>query len=53
MEPTTPWKFDCAELARRNSHGVSRDKIEKMLTRYDHNVTIDAILASQPPGRDR
>jgi predicted kinase len=53
LEPSTPWKFDCAELARRNSHGVPHDKIERMLERYEHHITVESILASQPPNKDR
>ena len=54
VEPTTPWRFNPSELARRNSHGVPQDKIEKMLERYQHGVTVDSILASsRKPTRER
>ena len=53
VEPTTPWRFNPSELARRNSHGVPRDKIEKMLERYEHGVTVDSILARRKPTRER
>ena len=34
-------------LCRRNSHGVSRQHLEKMLERYDHRVTLESIIVSQ------
>ncbi|MDD3925690.1 MAG: AAA family ATPase [bacterium] len=34
-EPDTLWKFDAAELARRNRHGVSEEAIGKMLDRWE------------------
>ncbi len=34
-EPDTPWKFDVDELTKRNTHGVPRETIEKMLKRWE------------------
>ena len=53
VEPSTAWRFDPVELARRNSHGVPQEKIEKMLERYEHSVTVGSILAAHVPTRDR
>ena len=36
---------------RRNSHGVPRQSLEKMLERYDHRVTLATIITSQQPER--
>ncbi|XP_066286594.1 NEDD4-binding protein 2-like [Branchiostoma lanceolatum] len=43
-EPSTPWKFKVGELSRRNSHGVAKETIKKMLDRYDKNVTVESIM---------
>lgn len=34
LEPSVPWAQSVAQLAQRNQHGVPRDKIAKMLERY-------------------
>ncbi|XP_066945759.1 NEDD4-binding protein 2-like [Macrobrachium rosenbergii] len=46
LEPETSWKFNVKELARRNSHGVPKDKIKEMRERYEKNVEIEDIIAS-------
>lgn len=33
-EPETPWKFNAEELARRNTHGVPKAIIEKLLSKW-------------------
>ncbi|KAM4794813.1 NEDD4-binding protein 2-like 1 [Rhinophrynus dorsalis] len=48
-EPDTSWKFNVRELARRNSHGVPRDKIQRMKDVYEHNVTFRSVLHSEKP----
>ncbi|XP_015273829.1 PREDICTED: NEDD4-binding protein 2 [Gekko japonicus] len=48
-EPDTWWKFKPKELERRNIHGVSKEKIKKMLERYERCLTISAILNSSVP----
>ncbi|XP_006879698.1 PREDICTED: NEDD4-binding protein 2-like 1 [Elephantulus edwardii] len=50
-EPDTRWKFNVAELARKNVHGVPRDKIQRMKQRYEHGVTFHSVLHAQKPGR--
>ncbi|KAE8627332.1 hypothetical protein XENTR_v10006946 [Xenopus tropicalis] len=49
LEPSTRWKFNVAELARRNSHGVPREKIQRMKDVYDHNVTFQTVLHAEKP----
>ncbi|XP_060102265.1 NEDD4-binding protein 2 [Heteronotia binoei] len=48
-EPDTWWKFKPKELERRNIHGVTKEKIKKMLERYEHCLTVSTILNSSMP----
>nr|XP_056711819.1 NEDD4-binding protein 2 [Euleptes europaea] len=48
-EPDTWWKFKPKELERRNIHGVSKEKIKKMLERYERCLTVNSILNSSMP----
>jgi len=48
-EPNTPWKFDVEELAKRNTHGVPKDIIEKMIQKWEPDVTLDDIMKSEKP----
>ncbi|KAF1590747.1 NEDD4-binding protein 2, partial [Eudyptes moseleyi] len=50
-EPDTWWKFKPKELERRNIHGVSKEKIKRMLERYEHCLTVSSILDSSVPDR--
>ncbi|NXF06692.1 N4BP2 protein, partial [Smithornis capensis] len=50
-EPDTWWKFKPKELERRNIHGVSREKIKKMLERYERCLTVRSILDSSVPDK--
>ncbi|NXI99928.1 N42L1 protein, partial [Psophia crepitans] len=52
QEPDTPWKFNVQELARRNTHRVPRQKIQRMKEEYEHNVTFHSVLHSEKPRRD-
>ncbi|NXP43854.1 N42L1 protein, partial [Heliornis fulica] len=52
QEPDTPWKFSVRELARRNTHHVPREKIQRMKEQYEHNVTFHSVLHAQEPSRD-
>ncbi|NXC66442.1 N4BP2 protein, partial [Anhinga anhinga] len=45
-EPHTWWKFKPKELERRNIHGVSKEKIKRMLEQYEHCLTVSSILDS-------
>lgn len=46
LEPDTPWKFNVKVLALRNKHHVHKYKIAKMKERYQHDITVEKILAS-------
>ncbi|XP_045140093.1 NEDD4-binding protein 2 [Echinops telfairi] len=48
-EPDTWWKFKPKELARRNIHGVSKEKIARMLDHYQHFVSVPIIMGSLIP----
>nr|XP_042123660.1 NEDD4-binding protein 2-like 1 isoform X2 [Peromyscus maniculatus bairdii] len=50
-EPDTRWKFNVQELARRNIHGVPREKIHRMKERYEHDVTFHSVLHAEKPSR--
>ncbi|GFY48334.1 NEDD4-binding protein 2 [Trichonephila inaurata madagascariensis] len=42
LEPNTPWKFKARELVNRNKHHVPKEKILKMLDKYEHHVTLSS-----------
>lgn len=44
-EPTTDWAWDVDELVKRNSHGVPKEAIQRMLDRYQRDVTIADVIA--------
>ncbi|XP_039920097.1 NEDD4-binding protein 2 [Hirundo rustica] len=50
-EPDTWWKFNPKELERRNIHGVSKEKIKRMLERYERCLTVRCILDSSVPDK--
>ncbi|EMP29559.1 NEDD4-binding protein 2 [Chelonia mydas] len=50
-EPDTWWKFKPKELERRNIHGVSKEKIKRMLERYERCLTVNSILSSTVPNK--
>ncbi|XP_068870344.1 NEDD4-binding protein 2 isoform X3 [Aphelocoma coerulescens] len=50
-EPDTWWKFKPKELERRNIHGVSKEKIIRMLERYERCLTVRTILDSSVPDK--
>ncbi|XP_064190993.1 NEDD4-binding protein 2 [Anguilla rostrata] len=45
-EPDTWWKFKPRELERRTKHGVSKEKIKRMLERYERHVSVDSVMCS-------
>ncbi|KAH0625065.1 hypothetical protein JD844_033123 [Phrynosoma platyrhinos] len=49
--PDTRWKFNVRELARKNSHGVPREKIQRMKESYEHDITFHIVLHSEEPPR--
>lgn len=40
IEPSVKWKFDVDELVRKNTHGVPKSTIEKMLARWEKTPEI-------------
>jgi len=48
-EPNTPWKFDAEELAKKNKHNIPKEAIEKMIKKWEPNITIENILKSEKP----
>jgi len=42
-EPSTDWKFSVDELAVKNSHGVPREAIQKMLDRWEYFTIEDFV----------
>ncbi|NXR34206.1 N4BP2 protein, partial [Zosterops hypoxanthus] len=50
-EPDTWWKFKPKELERRNIHGVCKEKIKRMLERYERCLTVRSILDSSVPDK--
>jgi len=39
VEPSTPWRYQESQLARRNVHGVPYQQIQAMLARFERNLT--------------
>lgn len=44
VEPISEWAWDEQKLFERNLHKVPLDVINKMLNRYEHNITVDLLL---------
>lgn len=51
VEPKTSWAKNPRKLARKNRHGVTREKIKEMLARWEDDFTIPAIINSQERNR--
>lgn len=49
VEADAPWAKDPAECARRNAHGVPLAAIERMLARWDAEVTEEKCLSAVRP----
>lgn len=45
-KPETDWAWNPEELAKRNTHGVPKDTIDRMLARFQHDVSLDDIRKS-------
>uniref|UniRef100_UPI00358F0F25 NEDD4-binding protein 2-like isoform X2 n=1 Tax=Myxine glutinosa TaxID=7769 RepID=UPI00358F0F25 len=45
-EPDTPWKLNPRQLERKNTHGISKERITRMMAHYEHQVDVDKILNS-------
>lgn len=48
-EPSTEWAWNVEELAKRNSHGVPAEAIQRMKDRYQKDLTVDQIVNSKNP----
>ncbi|XP_016145047.1 NEDD4-binding protein 2-like isoform X2 [Sinocyclocheilus grahami] len=48
-EPDTWWKTKPRELEKRTRHQVSKEKIRRILERYDRFVSVQSIINSQRP----
>jgi len=44
QEPETEWFNNPKELAKRNTHNVSKEKIQIMIGRYEKNLSADILL---------
>jgi NEDD4-binding protein 2 len=49
IEPETPWAFIAEECAKRTVHGVPVETIRAMLARWEKNLTVERIMASDNP----
>ncbi|KAI8927835.1 AAA domain-containing protein [Entophlyctis helioformis] len=51
VEPSTPWwvERNLDELARRNTHGVGMEALQRMSAKWEASLTVDMVLASQVP----
>ncbi|XP_076868544.1 NEDD4-binding protein 2 isoform X1 [Brachyhypopomus gauderio] len=47
-EPDTWWKTKPKELEKRSKHGVTKEKIRRMLEHQDRHVSVHNIMSSQP-----
>ena len=44
LEPDTPWAYNVVELTKRNKHNVPRESIQRMLQRFERNITAANLL---------
>lgn len=44
LEPNTRWAFNVNELTKRNVHNVPRQSIQRMMERFDRNITAAKLL---------
>jgi predicted kinase len=51
LVPETDWAFDAGQLASRNTHGVPKAAIERMLSRWEEEMTVESCLNAKPPKR--
>uniref|UniRef100_A0A7M5UC46 Smr domain-containing protein n=1 Tax=Clytia hemisphaerica TaxID=252671 RepID=A0A7M5UC46_9CNID len=60
-EMDTAWCFNCSELARKNKHNVNKQTIERLLEKYEKNITSDFLKfwvstgscpSKEPPPQD-
>ncbi|KAL2098230.1 hypothetical protein ACEWY4_007437 [Coilia grayii] len=48
-EPDTWWKYKPRELEKHTKHGVTREKIRRMLDSYDRHVSVNSVMGSTHP----
>lgn len=46
-EPVTPWAWDADELFKRNTHGVPKESIQRMIDRFEKDPTVEKVLQSK------
>lgn len=44
MEANTPHQFDVDKLAQYNKHNVPKDKIQEMMDKYEHGVSVEDLV---------
>lgn len=49
FEPDTCWKYDPAQLEKRNKHGVPRETIAKMLDGFEWPMNVNIVMNSVVP----
>ena len=52
VEPETEYKFNPKELAKRNIHNLTEEKIKEFLKKFEKNLTFEIILNSLHPEED-
>tara|TARA_Y100000034_G_scaffold8165_2_gene8942 strand:+ start:13432 stop:13890 length:459 start_codon:yes stop_codon:yes gene_type:complete len=50
-QPGTDWAFDAEKLASMNTHGVPKVAIERMLARWETEMTVESCLNAKSPSR--
>jgi predicted kinase len=48
-EPATSWAFDAEVCAKKTLHDVPEASIRAMIARWEHDLTVDQIMASSNP----
>ena len=46
-EPSTPWRYEAAQLSERNTHRVGIDTIRRMLKRFQKNVSVESVMGKR------
>ena len=44
IEPTTEWAWNAEECFKRNTHGVPKETIQRMINQYQHDVNVEDII---------
>ena len=51
MQPDTEWAFNPDQLASKNTHGVPKVAIERMLARWEQEMSVESCLDAKTPKR--